>query len=78
MDRPADPGDFPRVPSGHVLSETAGARQGLQSPEAAQSARKTPDQTGAFSGGLHRRGNGKIFEAANGFRQRPLNLVRAP
>jgi hypothetical protein len=31
-----------------------------------------------FSGGLHRRGNGKIFEAANGFRQRPLNLVRAP
>jgi hypothetical protein len=26
VDRPADPGKIPRVPSGHVLSETAGAR----------------------------------------------------
>ena len=30
MDRPADPGVSPRVPSGHVLSETAGAERGLR------------------------------------------------
>lgn len=29
VDRPADPGVEPRVPSGHVLSETAGAVEGF-------------------------------------------------
>jgi hypothetical protein len=75
VDRPADPGVEPRVPSGHVLSETAGAVEGFLHPERLNrleglreiwrpKAACTDGETGIF--GRWRK------------RRRPMNLVHAP
>ena len=72
MDRPADPGFLPRVPSGHVLSETAGARKGLQALQRLN----RPEDDGAIrrlEGGLHRRGN-RNFRGRR--RARPASVLR--
>jgi large subunit ribosomal protein L10 len=51
VDRPEDPGEIPRVSSGHVLSETAGACASLR-----EASLNSLPRRGA-KGGLHRRGD---------------------
>jgi hypothetical protein len=78
VDRPADPGVLPRVPSGHVLSETAGARKGFN-PVAAQSAKEKAERSVVLKAACTD-GETGILKAANGlphasfeFGSRPFN-----
>jgi hypothetical protein len=82
VDRPADPGENPRVPSGHVLSETAGAVSGFSTtPNGSISwgrqSNLSPDS------GLHRRGNRNLWSPAASptsfeFGSRPFNQGFSP
>ena len=76
MDRPADPGVLPRVPSGHVLSETAGARKGLQPCSGSIGPRKA--ERSVFSKAACTDGETGILEAANGLPACVLRIWFAP
>lgn len=76
MDRPADPGVLPRVPSGHVLSETAGARKGFY-PVAAQSAQGKAERSVVLKAACTD-GETGILEAANGLPACVLRIWFAP
>lgn len=76
MDRPADPGVLPRVPSGHVLSETAGARKGFN-PVAAQSAQGKAERSVVLKAACTD-GETGILKAASGLPACVLRIWFAP